>query len=162
LPSNPYETASATPPQAAAAGANPYLAGPASTVPSVPPMAAATAPVLGPIPFSAPAASAPVASPSVSKASPLAALDPLQSLSSLFGDVRNSIPILNGQDLLPTIKKVYPTGEKPLVILSFKCPTEMLGVTPPPMKALHELINLAFDGVNKTNLLSFNMQQVCQ
>jgi hypothetical protein len=94
--------------------------------------------------------------------SALAKLDPLQDLSGLFNSVRNGIPVLNGQDLLPTIKKVYPTGEKPLVILSFKCPTEMLGVTPPPMKALHELVNFAFDGINKTNLLSFNMQQVCQ
>ncbi len=94
--------------------------------------------------------------------SPLAQLDPMQDLNSLFNSVRNGIPALNGQDLLPTIKKVYPTGEKPLVILSFKCPTEMLGVTPPPMKALHEIVNYAFEGINKTNLLSFNMQQVCQ
>lgn len=92
----------------------------------------------------------------------LAKLDPMQDLGNLFNNVRSGIPLLNGQDLLPTIKKVYPTGEKPLVILSFKCPTEMIGVTPPPMKALHELVNFAFDGINKTNLLSFNMQQVCQ
>jgi hypothetical protein len=97
-----------------------------------------------------------------SQGSLLAKLDPLQSLSGLFNDVRTSIPILNGQDLLPRIKTVYPTGEKPLVILSFKCPTEMVGVSTPPMKALHEIVNYAFDGINKTNLLSFNMQQVCQ
>lgn len=92
----------------------------------------------------------------------LAKLDPMQDLNRLFNSVRNGIPALNGQDLLPTIKKVYPTGEKPLVILSFKCPTEMVGVSTPPMKALHEIVNYAFDGINKTNLLSFNMQQVCQ
>lgn len=100
-------------------------------------------------------------SPKPAKPSFLASLDPKQGLSDLFSSVRNGIPLLNDQDLLPTIKKVYPTGEKPLVILSFKCPTEMLGVTPPPMKALHELINLGFDGINKTNLLSVNLQQVC-
>ncbi len=116
-----------------------------------------------PIPAPPVAVASPVsgASPKPAKPSFLASLDPKQGLSDLFSSVRNGIPLLNDQDLLPTIKKVYPTGEKPLVILSFKCPTEMLGVTPPPMKALHELINLGFDGINKTNLLSVNLQQVC-
>lgn len=68
----------------------------------------------------------------------------------------------SGQAVLPTIKTVYPTGEKPLKVLTFKCPTELVGVTPPPTAALHEIVNLAFDGINKTNLLPFNMQQVCQ
>jgi hypothetical protein len=68
---------------------------------------------------------------------------------------------LSGDSILPVIKTVYPTGEKPLVVLNFKCPTEMLGITPPPMKLLHEIVNLGFDGLNKTNLLSFNLQQVC-
>jgi hypothetical protein len=68
----------------------------------------------------------------------------------------------SGQAILPTIKTVYPTGEKPLKVLTFKCPTELVGVTPPPTAALHEVVNLAFDGINKTNLLPFNMQQVCQ
>jgi hypothetical protein len=72
-----------------------------------------------------------------------------------------SNPLSGDTTLLPVIKTVYPTGEKPLVILNFKCPTEMIGITPPPMKLLHEAINFGFDGVNKTNLLSFNLQQVC-
>jgi hypothetical protein len=64
--------------------------------------------------------------------------------------------------LIPTIKTVYPTGEKPLVVVSFKCPTELIGVVPPPTAALHELVNAGLDGLNRTNLLSFNMQQVCE
>jgi hypothetical protein len=37
-----------------------------------------------------------------------------------------------------------------------------VGVSPPTTKLLHEAVNFAFDGINKTNLLPFNMQQVCQ
>ena len=66
------------------------------------------------------------------------------------------------QAILPTIKTVYPTGEKPLKVLTFKCPTELLGVTPLPTKALHGLVNMAMDGINSADLLPFNMQQVCQ
>ena len=66
------------------------------------------------------------------------------------------------QAILPRIKTVYPTGEKPLKVLTFKCPTELVGITPLPTKALHELVNVAMDGVNRTDLLPFNMQQVCQ
>jgi hypothetical protein len=85
-------------------------------------------------------------------------------LGRFLSDIKQSIPILSdsGESLLPTIKKVYPTGEKPLVVVSFKCPTELIGVAPPTIKILHELVNFGMDGINKTNLLSFNMQQVCQ
>ena len=83
---------------------------------------------------------------------------------SLFGALGQAIPILpgSGQSILPSIKKVYPTGEKPLVVVSFKCPTEVLGVTPPTIRLLHNLVDLAMEGINKTDLLSFNLQQVCQ
>lgn len=83
---------------------------------------------------------------------------------SLFGFLGQAIPILpdSGQSILPSIKKVYPTGEKPLVVVSFKCPTEVLGVTPPTIKLLHNLVDMGMDGLNKTDLLSFNLQQVCQ
>ncbi len=81
--------------------------------------------------------------------------------SSIFSSLKMMIPLTGDSNILPTIKKVYPTGEKPLVVLNFKCPTEVIGITPPPMKLLHEAVNLGFDGLNKTNLLSFNLQQVC-
>jgi hypothetical protein len=48
------------------------------------------------------------------------------------------------------------------VVVSFKCPTELVGVTPPTIKLLHEAVSLGMDGVNRTGLLSFNLQQVCQ
>ncbi len=85
-------------------------------------------------------------------------------LGNLFGSLSQAIPILpdSGQSILPSIKKVYPTGEKPLVVVSFKCPTEVLGVTPPTIKLLHGLVDLGMEGINKSDLLSFNLQQVCQ
>lgn len=87
------------------------------------------------------------------------------SLGGMLEKLRYTIfpnPPPSGQAILPTIKTVYPTGEKPLKVLTFKCPTELVGVTPPPTAALHQAVTLAFDGINKTNLLPFNMQQVCQ
>jgi hypothetical protein len=66
------------------------------------------------------------------------------------------------QAILPTIKKVQPTGEKPLYVLTFKCPTELIGIASPPIKVLHWVVTIGMDGINSTNLLPFNMQQVCQ
>lgn len=90
---------------------------------------------------------------------------PADNSNTVLAGLKSFLPNLPGADgrsILPSIKRVYPTGEKPLVVLTFKCPTEVIGVTPPPIKALHELVNYGFDGINATNLLSFNLQQVCQ
>lgn len=106
--------------------------------------------------FAAPAAYAPSAT------QPYAATSPSSSsLGSLFSSLKMMIPLTGDSNILPTIKKVYPTGEKPLVVINFKCPTELVGITPPPMKLLHEGLNFGFEQLNKTNLLSFNLQQVC-
>jgi len=60
-------------------------------------------------------------------------------------------------------KTVYPTGEKPLFVLTLKCPTEAaFGISPPPVKLVHVLVDGAMDGINYTNLLPVNLQQVCQ
>jgi hypothetical protein len=82
-------------------------------------------------------------------------------LDSLKSTLFAGLPPMD-QAILPVVKTVYPTGEKPLKVLTFKCPTELVGITPLPTKALHELVNLAMDGINSTDLLPFNMQQVCQ
>jgi hypothetical protein len=66
------------------------------------------------------------------------------------------------QSILPKVQTVYPTGEKPLVVVSFKCPTELVGIDTPSTLILHKVVNGGMDLINKTNLLSFNMQQVCQ
>lgn len=83
--------------------------------------------------------------------------NPLDGLKAL-------LPIFPGTDqsILPTIKKVLPTGEKPLYVLTFKCPTEVIGITTPPIKAVHWLVTTGMDTINGTDLLPFNMQQVCQ
>lgn len=69
---------------------------------------------------------------------------------------------LSEQSILPRIQTVYPTGEKPLVVVTFKCPTELVGIDTPSTLILHKVVNGSMDLINKTNLLSFNMQQVCQ
>lgn len=90
-------------------------------------------------------------------------VNPWDNVSKLGSNLKSLLPSMpEGQSFLPSIKKVYPTGEKPLVVLTFKCPTELIGITPIPVKLLHEGVNGVFDVVNATNLLSFNMQQVCQ
>jgi hypothetical protein len=96
---------------------------------------------------------------------PVAPVAPQASVDQLVMKLKsslNSIPLFNDEAILPRIKTVYPTGEKPLVVLTFKCPTEAIGITTPPIKAMRELVNLGMAGANRTNLLPFNMQQVCQ
>jgi hypothetical protein len=87
------------------------------------------------------------------------------SLGQVWDSLKSTLlPVMppSDQAILPTIKTVYPTGEKPLKVLTFKCPTELVGITPIPTKALHGLVNLGMDAINSANLLPFNMQQVCQ
>jgi hypothetical protein len=90
--------------------------------------------------------------------------DTVQSFSpGLPSGLKSLLPSWpEGQSILPTFKKVYPTGEKPLVVVTFKCPTELIGVTPVPTKMLHNLVDGGMNVVNATDLLSFNLQQVCQ
>jgi hypothetical protein len=87
-------------------------------------------------------------------------------LGQMFNDLRSFLPEPHMPsadiDILPSIKKVLPTGEKPLYVLTFKCPTELIGITPLPTKALRWLISSGMEALNSTDLLPFNMQQVCQ
>jgi hypothetical protein len=96
--------------------------------------------------------------PSLSDLSGISGLSGLSSLPSL-----PSLPSLSGdRSILPSIKTVYPTGEKPLVVLNFKCPTELVGITPIPIKLLRGGLDSAFELLNDSDMLSFNLQQVCQ
>jgi hypothetical protein len=88
-------------------------------------------------------------------------IHPRALLSGLLNEIRAGMPPLDNLSILPVVKKVYPTGEKPLVIVSFKCPTEVIGIAPPTVKLLHGLVDLGANGLNKSNLLSFDIQQVC-
>jgi len=63
--------------------------------------------------------------------------------------------------ILPTIKKVYPTGERPMVIVSFNCPTQALGITSPTTKAIRFILDSGFSAINSTDLLPWTLQQVC-
>lgn len=71
------------------------------------------------------------------------------------------IPLFE-QAILPKVQTVYPTGEKPLVVVTFKCPTELVGIDTPSTIILHKVVNGGMDVINRSNLLSFNLQQVCQ
>lgn len=78
-----------------------------------------------------------------------------------LGSLLPHLPMFE-QAILPKIQKVYPTGEKPLVVVTFKCPTEVVGIDTPSTIILHKAVNGGMDLINRSNLLSFNMQQVCQ
>jgi hypothetical protein len=131
----------------------PQFPNPAAALPAAP----ATSIAVTQVPAQVPAQVYVPAQVKAQQAAPQAA----NQINSLFASLKMMLPLTGDANILPTIKKVYPTGEKPLVVLNFKCPTEVIGITPPPMKLLHEAVNLGFDGLNKTNLLSFNLQQVC-
>lgn len=186
---NPYLPGSNAPlrpnpylPGAAAPGVNPYLStGVAHIVHAAVPVSypAAAAPVAWTWqPVATPAA--PLANPYLGKpaatasnpylAAPAAAPaaagsgQVVQGSAPVVATLRDWLPSLptQGQSILPSIKKVYPTGEKPLVVVTFKCPTEVVGITPAPTKLLHEAVTGVMNLVNASNLLSFNLQQVCQ
>lgn len=150
---------------------NPYLSASFPTGPGEPGVRAPLArPTYSPI--AVPAAVAAAGNPYLPRPTPIVAAErpaavaatPQVAPSSLFSSLALSIPLLpdSGQSILPKVSKVYPTGEKPLVVVSFKCPTEVVGITPPTIKLLHEAVNLGMAGINKTDLLSFDLQQVCQ
>jgi hypothetical protein len=81
-----------------------------------------------------------------------------------IGELRKVFPHIPFLDetILPRIKTVYPTGDKPLVVVTFKCPTELIGVDTPSSLILHNVVNGGMNVINRSNLLSFNLQQVCE
>lgn len=85
---------------------------------------------------------------------------PLVAIPSLLSFLQaHKLKIVDG---LPSIKTVYPTGEKPLVVINLKCPAEVLvGETFAIPNAMRNGVNMALEGISSTNLLSFNMQLVC-
>jgi len=93
-------------------------------------------------------------------------VSPVAGPGQLISGLRDFLPDLHlpsaDIDILPSITKVFPTGERPMYVLTFKCPTELVGITPPPTKALRWLITSGMESINSTNLLPFSMQQVCQ
>ncbi len=96
-----------------------------------------------------------------------------QSLSIAQTPTNTASPIASGQgnfnakdsgksrSILPTITKVYPTGEKPMVVITFNCPTELAGIATPSTKILHGVFDLGFGAINATDLLPWTLQQVC-
>jgi|GEM_PF-2313278 len=79
-----------------------------------------------------------------------------------FGqDSYNAKDANKSRSILPTITKVYPTGEKPMVVVTFNCPTEMAGVATPTTKIIHSFFDLGFSAINATNALPWTLQQVC-
>jgi len=132
------------------------------------PAAAAAVPVAATMPLTTIqtgyAPSRPAVNPYLAYQQPMAPVNPADNARQIIGNIKAALPSLpgEGQSLLPRIKKVYPTGEKPLVVVTFKCPTELIGITPIPTKILHDVVDGGMNVVNATNLLSFNLQQVCQ
>lgn len=128
------------------------------------PAAVVAAAVVTPTDSSPPAAHPVPANPYAAHPPLIASVDPRKAIGQLIYDVKMALPRLptEGQSILPVIKTVHPTGDKPLVVVTFKCPTEVIGIVPPPTKLLHDAVNAGMDTLNKSNLLAFNMQQVCQ
>lgn len=76
-------------------------------------------------------------------------------------DSYNAKDASKSRSILPTITKVYPTGEKPMVVVTFNCPTELAGVATPSTKIIHSFFDLGFGTINATNALPWTLQQVC-
>lgn len=119
-------------------------------------------------PAVSPAASTPAApppaNPYLANQPQMEPVTPWNSARQGFSDIKLAMPQipLFEQAILPKIQTVYPTGEKPLVVVTFKCPTELVGIDTPSTLILHKAVNGGMDIINRSNLLAFNMQQVCQ
>ncbi|MDD5365737.1 MAG: hypothetical protein PHR30_10380 [Gallionellaceae bacterium] len=89
---------------------------------------------------------------------------PAQFNSLIPTQLSSLLPGGNGESHWPiSFKTVYPTGEKPLWVLTLKCPTEAaFGIAPPPVKVVHIALTAVMDGINYTGVLPVNLQQVCQ
>jgi hypothetical protein len=86
-------------------------------------------------------------------------------LSNLVpGELWALLPVNDGESHWPiSWKTVYPTGERPLWVLTLKCPTEAaFGIAPPPIKLVHVALTAVMDGLNSTKLLPVDLQQVCR
>lgn len=65
-------------------------------------------------------------------------------------------------DALPSIKTVYPTGGRDLVVANLKCPVEMVtGQYMLPANAMREGVNGLFSRLNESQMLKFDIQLVC-
>jgi len=75
-----------------------------------------------------------------------------------------SPPTLTGlgdRGILPSATMVTATGDRPVLVVSFKCPTELVGIAPPMVQAVHSLVDVVMNTVNDKKVLTFDMQQVC-
>lgn len=158
-----------------APSSNPYLAyrqaalrppaplpSPPVTLPAMPHQAVPATRTAWPSPLAAPA-HAPVVPQNKSEQA-AASLPTDHPVARHFSGFQFISPVLppRDQSILPTFRKVYPTGDKPLVVVTFKCPTELIGITTLPTMALHGLVDLGMEAMNASNMLSFNLQRVCQ
>ena len=101
-----------------------------------------------------------------------AKLPEVPSFSDISAQLRNLVPVEllallpvnNGESHWPiSWNTVYPTGARPLWVLTLKCPTEAaFGVAPPPVKLVHVALTAVMDGLNSTKLLPIDLQQVCR
>lgn len=67
----------------------------------------------------------------------------------------------NFLDIIPRVKAYEVPGEKHLMVLSLKCPTELLDVTTPSSAVIHSTIDTGFGIANKMPFLPYTFQQVC-
>jgi len=138
-----------------------------SPVAAAAPVATAPATVVAQAPLKAASAATPAVNPyllnSVAYNQPYTPVNPSNGLGQVFSDFKLALPSLpsSDQSILPTIKKVQPTGEKPLYVLTFKCPTELVGITTHPLRPCVGWSPRAWTA-QQHRPAPFNMQQVCQ
>lgn len=67
----------------------------------------------------------------------------------------------NPEKELLKIRKYKIPGQKSIVVVSTKCPTELVGISTPSSKVFHNLIDAGMSCINKTSILPIELQQVC-
>lgn len=63
--------------------------------------------------------------------------------------------------VLPTIHKYERPGEKTLIVITAKCPVELLGVKTPSTTMFHAVIDVGINFINNLPSSTVEIQQVC-
>jgi hypothetical protein len=59
------------------------------------------------------------------------------------------------------VKRYDIPGQKSLVVVATKCPTELIGVNTPSTKIFHSLIDNGMSCINRTQILPMELRQAC-
>lgn len=62
---------------------------------------------------------------------------------------------------LVNVKRYNIPGQKSILVVATKCPTEVVGIATPTTKIFHSLVDSGMSCINNTQILPVELRQVC-